>query len=165
MAVDLSDFVPSLRREVTPPDSTLFANVGDDVFTGYLADAFWEARLDGFLQAWTADEDGIVTPVAPNTTEIPRDQVAAIIIYAGIRVLRNRILNTNTTFRAQAGPVEYEVQNSATMLVEMLKQLKAIKDRLLEDKTEVGQTDTLYLDAVATRLLGPNYHLAIGGSA
>lgn len=162
MAVDLSDYVPSLRREVTPPDSTLFTNVTDEVFTGYLADAFWEARLDGFLTAWVADEDGLVTPVAPNTTELPREQIAAIIIYAGVRVLRNRILNMNTTFRSKAGPVEYEVQNSAAMLVEMLKQLKAMKDRLLESQEDVGETNTLYLDAVATRLLGPNAYLALG---
>lgn len=153
MAVDLSDFVAALRREITPPGSDLFAGVGDEVFTGYLADAFWEARLDGFLSSWSADDDGIVVPVAPNTTDLPRDQIAAIIIYAGVRVLRNQILNTQTAFRAQAGPVEYEVQNSAQMLVEMLKQLKAVKDRLIDSVgSGIETTTTAYIDAYATRL-------------
>lgn len=152
MAVDLADFVPALRREITPPGSDLFNDVSDDVFTGYLADSFWEARLDGFLTDWFADEDGVVTPVAPNTTDLPRDQVAAIILYAGIRVLRNQILNTQTSFQATAGPVSYQVQNSATMLVEMLKQLRAVKDRLVAGVIENEPTSTAYIDAYATRL-------------
>jgi hypothetical protein len=151
--VDLADFVPSLRREVTPPGSDVFSDVSDDVFTGYLADAFWEARLDGFLPAWEADEDGVVTPVPPNTVDLPRDQIAAILIYAGVRVLRNQILNTQTSFQATAGPVSYQVQNSATMLVEMLKQLKAVKDRLV-DNIAIDQPGTVigYIDAYAARL-------------
>lgn len=161
MAVDLSDYVSSLRREVTPLGSDLFSGVTDAQWTAYLTDSFWEARLDGFLQAWTADEDGLVLPVAPNTTDLPREQIAAIVIYAGVRVLRNRILNLNTSFRSKAGPVEYEVQNSATMLVEMLKQLKAAKDRLLEARDNSESTQTLYLDAVASRM-GLSTQTALG---
>lgn len=149
MAVDLSEFVPSLRREVTPPGSDLFTDVGDDVFVGYLSDAFWEARLDGFLASWTADEDGIVVPTG-GASDIPRDLIGLVILYAGIKVLRNRLMNLNTAFRSKAGPVEYEVQNSANLLTEMLQQLKASKDRILEQVDNVP-TPTFYFDAYTAR--------------
>ena len=164
MAVDLADFVPSLRREVTPPGSDLFTDVSDDVFTGYLADAFWEARLDGFLAKWTADEDGIVTPAASGTPELTRDLVALIILYAGIKVLRNKILNTNTTFRATAGPVEFETQNSATMLVELLKQLKASKDRILDLVADSGFTPVELIDAYAVRQFSNTSYYGLEGT-
>ena len=75
-------------------------------------------------------------------------------LYAGITVLYNKILNTNTGFRAKAGPVEFEQQNSATVLAEMLKQLREAKDRILE-QIETDETSTLVLDALSVRLLYP----------
>lgn len=148
--VDLSDFVESLRREVTPPGSDLFSDVNDVTFTGYLADAFWEARLDGFLSAWIADEDGFVTPMETSGEDIPRELVGLVILYAGIKILRNRLMNLNTSFRAQAGPVNYEVENSANLLTELLKQLKASKDRILE-QVDLAPTPTFYFDAYTAR--------------
>lgn len=154
MSVDLSNYVETLKREVTPPGSTLFADVGEDTWIGYLADAFWEARLDGFLSSWEASEDGIVTPSEVGGDDMPRDSVALVVLYAGIKVLRNRILNINTGFRAKAGPVEYETQNSATVLAEMLKQLQGVKDRLLkarDDALNVNGTTTLLVDGYSVR--------------
>lgn len=150
MAVDLSEYVESLRREVTPPGSDLFVSVADDVFTGYLADAFWEARLDGFLAKWEADLDGIVTPLDVTGDDLPRELIGLVILYAGIKILRNRIMNLNTAFRAQAGPVNYEVENSANLLTELLKQLKDRKDQILES-VKNAPTPTYYFDAYSAR--------------
>lgn len=150
MAVDLAEFVPSLRREVTPPGSDLFNDVNDDTFTGYLADAFWEARLDGFAPKWEADLDGIVTPIEGHDEEFPRELVGLVILYAGIKILRNRILNINTAFRAKAGSVEYEVENSANMLSEMLKQLAERRAVLLEE-VKLAPTPTFYFDGYSQR--------------
>jgi hypothetical protein len=152
MAVDLADYVDSLKREVIPMGTTLFADVNEDVWIGHLSDAFWEARLDGFLTGYVADADGVVTPES-GTTDLDRRYIALVVLYAGIRVLRNRILNMNTGFRAKAGPVEFEQQNSATMLAEMLKQLRATKDRILDELDEAEATSVLYLDAFSTRVL------------
>lgn len=149
MAVDLADFVESLKREVIPLGSGLFADVNDDAWIGYLSDAFWEARLDGFMEGYTADEDGVIEG---GTTDLDRRYVALVVLYAGIRVLRNRILNMNTGFRAKAGPVEFEQQNSATMLAEMLKQLRTTKDRILQELDEAEATAVLALDAFSVRL-------------
>lgn len=157
MAVDLSEYIDSLKREVIPVGSTMFSDIGSDVWTGHLSDAFWEARLDGFLTGYVADEDGLVTNEA-GATDLDRRYVALIVLYAGIRVLRNRILNMNTGFRAKAGPVEFEQQNSATMLAEMLKQLRATKDRIIEELDQSDVTSVLYLDAFSTRLFeGASY--------
>lgn len=158
MAVDLSDYVDSLRREITPLGSDIFSTVNATALTGYLSDAFWEARLDGFMTNYVADEDGVVTPTS-GTTDLDRRYVALVVLYAGIKILRNRILNMNTSFRAKAGPVEFEQQNSATMLAEMLKQLRATKDRILEELDDAeAMTTVLYLDAFSVRLFdGSSY--------
>lgn len=158
MAVDLIDYVPSLKREIQPPGVELFASVTNDEWVGYLADAFWEARLDGFLVGYATDEDGTAIEPLTGTTEIPRQQIALIVLYAGIRVLRNKILNTKTMFRGKAGPTEFEQQTSATMLAEMLKQLKETKDRILVELDEFA-TGVHVLDAFSTRLFDwPSYH-------
>lgn len=150
MAVDLAEFVDSLRREVTPPGSDLFATVPDDTFVGYLTDAFWEARLDGFMAKWEADVDGFVVPLDPDGEDLPRELVGLVVLYAGIKILRNRIMNLNTAFRSKAGPVEYEVQNSANLLTELLKQLAARKEQILEAVENIP-TPTFYFDAYSTR--------------
>lgn len=152
MAVDLSEYAPTLRREVTPLGSTLFESITDTQLTPYLTDAFWEARLDGFLDGYTADEDGIVEPTETGGEDLSLAGVALIVLYAGIKILRNRILNMNTGFRAKAGPVEFEQQNSATMLAEMLKQLRDRKNQLL-DRADVVGTDVILVDAYSVRLL------------
>jgi hypothetical protein len=149
MAVDLGDYTESLLREVNPPGQAVVA-ASDDELIGYLADAFWEASLDGFLAPWTCDEDGLVTPTATGGADITRAEVALIILYASIKMLRNRILNINTTFRAKAGTVEFEQQNSAIVLQEMLKQLRATKDQLLKQSLNTASLDVIY-DALSTR--------------
>lgn len=154
MAVDLSLFVDSLKREVQPPGTEIFAGVSESAWVGYLADAFWEARLDGFLLDYSADEDGLVTHTAGGA-DIDRSAVALIILYAGIRVLRNRLMNINTQFRAKAGPVEYEVQNSANLLTDMLRALRAQKMRLINLLDNPEETVVMMLDAYSTRLYLP----------
>lgn len=150
MAVDLSNYTDTLRREVSPPGSTIFSAVSDDVFLGYLADAFWEVKLDGFNIPWTCSVDGIVTPVtgpAPDPqvdppvtpfepgVDIPRDQIALVILYAGIKILRNQLMNSQTRLTAKAGPVEYSTESSANLLTTMLTTLNDVRNRLLALKT------------------------------
>lgn len=165
MAVDLSDYVDVLRREVTLPGSTQFSTVPDTTMLGYLADAFWEVKLDGFVEPWVADSDGIVipqndpqaltsggpfnpTPYDPSK-DIPRDQVALVVLYAGIKILRNNVLAQNTRLSAKAGPVEFTTENSANVLTEMLKELTNIKNRLLALKT--FNQDVTLIDVFSAR--------------
>jgi hypothetical protein len=165
MAVELIDFVDALKREVSPPGSDIFASVRSSEWVGYLSDAFWEARLDGFLAGYQTDEAGVgtddieIVPISPELPDLDRRGMALVILYAGVKVLRNRILNMNTQFRAKAGSVEFEQQNSATMLAEMLKQLKATKDRIIE-ALDTDSTDVVMLDVYSTRVYSAvdSYH-------
>lgn len=160
MAVSLADYVPSLQREVQPPGSNVFAAATDADWVGYLADAFWEARLDGLLEGYVVeydpgDDDGDIIPTVDGAPDIDGRGMALIVLYAGIRVLRNRILNMASGFRAKAGPVEYEQNMAATVLAEMLKQLRATKDRILEELETSDITNVVVLDAYSTRLFQP----------
>lgn len=172
MVVDLVDYIDALKREVQPPGSSIFDAVSQSDWVGYLTDAFWEARLDGFLTHWVAVEnsstDVTIEPTTVGGDDMPRQYVALVVLYAGIRVLRNRILNTNTGFRAKAGPVEFEQQNSANLLSEMLKQLKATKDRIIESLEQQAVSNlpgggVLVLDAFSARLFTPGYYFGDPG--
>lgn len=162
MAVELADYVASLRREVTPLGATLPTTVTTSELIGYLADAFWEARLDGFCEGYAADEDGVIDPITPDGSvdptggDIGREQIALLIVYAGVRILRTQVLNTRSQFRAKAGPVEYEEQNGATMLAEALRQLSATKSRLQQQATSDKELSQVYgFDALSARLFEP----------
>jgi hypothetical protein len=162
MAVELTDFVAALKRSVEPPGGTIFAGVGNSTWIGYLSDAFWEARLDGFLADYTLEDEVLSHLTLVNATDKERQAMALVILYASIKVLRNRILNmgTSTKLRAKAGPVEFEQENanSATMLAEMLKQLKSAKDRIL-DAIDNGATEVVMFDALSTRFYSAvSYH-------
>lgn len=157
MSVDLADYTDALRREISQPGSTTFASVDDDTMASYLSDAFWEVKLDGFLLAYT-EQDGLVDPIDPDDGDLPREMTALIILYAGIKIVKTRLLETNTKFRAVAGPVEFETENSASMLTEMLKQLERTKNRLIEMSYESG--DVSVIDAFSGRQFDP---LSYGG--
>lgn len=153
-ATDLGDYISSLQREVTPLGTDPFSGVSNATWSAYMLDAFWEARLDGLLVGYSADPDGLVTLDADPTQGLPREYIALVVLYAGIRVLRNQILNTSATdkLKAKAGPVEFERESgaSATTLAEMLRQLRDTKNRIIEELD--GDTSVLYLDAFSTRM-------------
>lgn len=154
MAVELSDYTDSLRRAITPLGSTKYADVSDDVLDDYLTDAFWQGRLDGFYVGYTADDDGTVEPLTPGDPEFNRAWVSLVTLYAAVAILANQILATNTRFSAKAGPVEFEQENSATVLAEMLKQLAAAKQRIIDQMLTNSNPSTVYLiDAYSVRSL------------
>jgi len=147
MAVDLADYIESLEREVTPLEGDA-PDVSDEKLVGYLSDAFWEARLDGFMEGYEADNLGVVQ----GSPDLPREKIALIVVYAGIRILRLQLINTEAHFRATAGPVGFETRISSTVMAEMLRQLERRKEQLLE---ALEQTDVVVLDALTTRTLSP----------
>lgn len=152
MSADLNDFIPSLRREVNPPGSELFPNATEVMWLGYMTDAFWEARLDGFMPQWTCDEDGLVEHLTDPDQEFPRYLIGLIVLYGGIRVLRNYILNAGASskFTAKAGPVEFNTESSAMVLAELLRQLAKRKEDLLDEIQNIP-TPTFYFDQYSQR--------------
>lgn len=156
MAVDLSEFVPALRREVVPPGSDVFTAVDDETFLGYLSDGFWDARLDGFVTHWSTSDDGIVTPVAPVTTDIPRELIALVIVYAGIKIIRNQLLNMKASQHYKAGPVEVTTSSSAMVMSEMMRQLAATRDRFLQlALLQTYVTNVTMIDGYSIRQVNP----------
>src|SRR4051812_31680007 len=117
MAVDLSDLIDPLKREINSPGTDSFPNASDDDFLGYLEDSFWEGRLDGItvLTPFTESE-GIVTNLTDGGEDIGRDLQQLLVLYAGIRIIRNQLMVLNTMFHAEAGPVQFEIQKSAQVL-------------------------------------------------
>lgn len=128
--MELLDLVPSLQRAVAPPGefATYFPNATDDDLSAAVADAIAEAQLDGFLSANTINLDaGTVLP------DLNGPQQALVILYGMARVIRARIANAKNRTRYRAGNVEAEEEQSASVLVQMLRDIDARKKALLEE--------------------------------
>ncbi len=167
MAVDLADeLVEAVKREVNPPGIDMFPTADDDDWLGQLRDSFWEAKLYGFFEGYT-ESDGVIAPIT-GSTDMGRDQQALIVLFAGGRVIRNELKNTNTSFRAQAGSVEFEVQNSANLLIAILKDIRSKIDLALGALGALNSTTTTYIDALVGRtesiLYGDTYVAGSGSS-
>lgn len=128
--MDLVDLVPSLKRAVSGPGEfdTNFPESDTASLIGLLADAVSEAQLDGFLSTHTLDTG--TNAVDPDL--VPALQ-ALVILYGMARVTTARIANLRNHTRYKAGNVEAEVEQSATVLVQLLKDVNARKKQLLED--------------------------------
>jgi hypothetical protein len=151
MAVDLSDLVESLQREVNAPGIDQLPDATTAQYTGNLSDSFWQAKLEGLITGYT-ESDGIVTPEdTVNGVDLPREQQQLIVFMAGMRIITNQLRDMKTTFRAKAGPVEYETQQSANLLVEILKNLRSQKASILDYLAEHGATSVTIIDAVRYR--------------
>lgn len=122
MAVDLGDLIEDLRAEINPPGVDLYPTATDDDWINRLRNAFWEARIGGAFIGYR-ESDGLIAPVS-GIDELPREQQQLIILYAGLNVVLADFRNTQSAFKAKAGPVEYETQRSATLLKGVLDLLK-----------------------------------------
>lgn len=128
--MELLELVPSLQRAVAPPGefATFFPNATEEELSASVADAVAEAQLDGFLSGFVTNSNaGTVTP------DLTGPQQALVILYGMGRIIRARIANGKNRTRYRAGPVEAEEEQSATVLVQMLKDISARKKELLED--------------------------------
>jgi len=151
MAVDLVDLVPSVERETSPPGTDLFPDAVEDDWLGQLQDSFWEARLFGFFDGFS-EADGLVSPLTTGDDDLGRDQQQLIVLFAGIRSIRLKLLNTNTKFHAKAGPVEFETAQSANLLQEILKELNKKIQLVLDNfSSTLGNTQDYYVNAVLGR--------------
>lgn len=149
MAVDLSDLLDSVKREVSAPGLTQLPNATDADYLGNLQDGFWETVLDGLISGYT-ESDGIVNPVSGDT-DLPRDLQQLVVFYAGFRIVRNQLRDLKSTFRTKAGPVEYETQQAASVLVRILDDLKSKKSIILDRLSDTYSTNTVYIDALRAR--------------
>lgn len=128
--MDLSALVDSLKRAVAAPGEfdTFFPDSTDDDLGGVLADAVAECQLDGFLSTTVLDVDELTADPLTNP------QQALVVFYAMSRVLVARIANlkNKTHYSAKQG-LEVDQEQSASVLVELLKETNARKVQLLDD--------------------------------
>jgi len=151
-SVDLEDLVPDLIIEVNQPGTDQYATVSSPEWVSELRNAFWNAHLDGLMNGWT-ESDGIISKLNdPTAAAMTRDQQQLIILYAYMKIVKNQILNTDTVFRAKAGPVEYETQKSAQVYRAILEDLNVRISRVLDRLADEGSaTDIIYIDTYAAR--------------
>ena len=133
-STDLADAVPALRRAVAPPGrfAELFPTATAIELTAYLMDGLAEAQLDRFLLDRTMDEDGVVTDA------LTAAQVALVVFYGSTRILENEIRDRRTRRNYQAGPAVFEEEQSAQVLVQLLKDATARKKDLRDEARLAG---------------------------
>lgn len=131
MSVALLSLVDSLKREVNPAGDPIFPNAVDADYEGHLADSFWELVLSGLISGYTEASNIITQDAATPTTDIGRDYQQLIVITAGIRMIRMKMIDVDILFRAKAGPVEFESRKSPLGLRGVLDNLQARFDSIV----------------------------------
>lgn len=155
MAVDLGDLVDNLKASVNPPGQDLYPDATDDDWLTRLQNAFWSARMDGMLAAYT-ESDGSITPLS-GTTDITRDLLQIVVLYASIDVAYNTLQNMRTQFRASAGNVSFEYQQSANAITQILKELSERRKIILTRLSDLGTVPAYAIDAVIARDMAMRY--------
>lgn len=147
--VDLNDLIDDMKTELAVPGESGFANATDAEWLSQLRNAFWECALDGLISGYQ-ESDGVVSPIS-GSTALPRDLQQVVIYYAGVRILRNKLVDLKTRFVTEAGPVKYEIEQSAAVLKGILDELIRRRNVWLIRISDVGHTNARYVDMVISR--------------
>jgi hypothetical protein len=141
MSVDLADFVEELKIQVNPPGVDLFPGTTDPEWLRRLVAGFWDGRLQGLtaLKGYTVDAAGVVTAQDSRAPDMPRELVQLVV---------NAATNLKTQFKAQAGPVSYEQQQSATVMRDILAAVKEEKAIILGRLGDEGVISPYVVDLV-----------------
>lgn len=156
MSVDLGNLIDAVKAEVAPPGEDPFPNSTEDEYLTRLINGFWHAVLDGLITGYEVDDNGIVTPTS-GSTDMSREVQQIIVFYTGMDIVLNAIRQLNTMTRSVAGPVEFEVQKSANTLRDILRELKDRRAILLTRLSDVGVTNSTYVDGVLARDYSQRY--------
>lgn len=136
---DLDLLVPALKLEVATPGefAASYPQTTDNDLILLLSNAFAQAQLEGFFQTYMLNVDAAT--VAP---DLPPAGHALVVLYAADRLMTLRLLGLRQRVLYEAGPVKYEVENSANLLTEMLRQLRDRKLQVIASATGVGRAMT-----------------------
>lgn len=159
MATTIVSMIPQLDREINAPGVELFATASSAQKLGYIKDGFWEARLLGMLEGYAlTDGTEFATPIGDNIHatvddgDLPEYYQQMVVIVAALKMIRLKILNLAINFKAEAGPVAYEQQASATTLRSILATLEGRVKQLQEIYSdEIGGGAFIYFDSVMQR--------------
>ena len=169
--IDLSDTaIGSLQNFLNPAGQSVVV-MTDAQALSRLFDAFWWLRMAGMdiLSSWTCDTDGIITP-QPNppqwtfgqdvptgwytdtqgATDLGQEIVMAIVVVAAHHAIVAQLSQLQTSLSVKAGPVSYEVQQSSTMMLGVLKNIQNQVALILKRLSDLGFTTEAVFDAVLT---------------
>lgn len=171
--VDLGDLIEALKAEVNPPGSNLYIGAtDDDEWLLRLTNAFWECVLYGVISGFVEDaasrggEDatwgpGVITPSDAEEgyddtgyvdgTDISRELQQLIILWAGWKIVLAQMQNVKTKLRTKAGPVEYEKEQSASVLKAVLDAIKEKLDFIIARLSSLTQSEMSVFDGVIER--------------
>jgi hypothetical protein len=95
----------------------------------------------------------VTTPSGSTVTlpDIGRDMIQLIVLYASFVVIRNELRDIKTQFRVAAGSVSYEYQQSANLLVEIMKDIVNRKDIILMRLSDLGSSSVTVIDSIIAR--------------
>lgn len=137
MATPVTELRGQLSREINIPGFEQLPDITNTQLDSYILDGFWECRLLGMLDAYTVtDGSEFATPIGDNIQassdagDLPEQYQMLVVILAGVRMIRLKVLNLAINFNAKAGPVGYEQQASATTLRAVLGSLEQRLDQL-----------------------------------
>ena len=164
MATPLSDLRAPLKVEIGYPSPLWSGTITDEQLDGFLANGFWEVKLAGLMAPFRLAEgnDPMFFPtsytsqaITGYTTDLtPTDaEEMLVVIMAGFRALELKCLEMAQSLRAHAGPVEYEVQASATVIRAVLESLRTRLRYYLDLVGDVtlGSGGFVYMDGMAQR--------------
>lgn len=147
---DLADNVDSLKRTLARPGlfASLFPETTDDDLTLVLRDGLAHAQLDGLLIDYETDDDGVVEP------DLSRPQVALIVLYSGLMLLRAELLNRKTHRRYEASGAVFEEDQATNILRDLLRNAEARVKTILQAAEDAGMGAAVYIaDAYYIRAL------------
>jgi hypothetical protein len=121
--VDLANYTTSVQNILARPGTftTLFPETTSDDLVALLQDGLAECHLEFTLLGFESDDNGLVRPTMTS------GQIALVILYAGIRMMRGELLNRVTSSKYTAGPVTAEISYSTNVLRDIIKDLEAQK--------------------------------------
>lgn len=149
---DLSNLVEGLKRLVATPGqfASFYTETTDDDLLGVIMDGLAEAQLDGWMNAFSYDDNGIVLP------DLSRGQGALILMYSAASFVRSQLLNVKNKVSYKAGSVAYETEQSSNILTSLLKQFEDRKEQLLKRALLAGASAAFMMaDSYVIKAVSP----------
>ena len=126
-----------------------------------LANAFWSAKLKGYFEGYRVSADRTqIVPVDEDDDDLTDELQYLVVLFAAYDAALNRLLEARTTEKYEApGPLSYETQQAATVLVAVLE---ALKEELLEVRTVLIGTPYATTAHVVDLVLARHENLVYG---
>lgn len=158
MATLITDMRPVLTREINVPGFEQLPDITGTELDGYIKNGFWESRLLGMLEGYTqTDGTEFATPIgdcikaSADDGDLPEEFQLLVAIVAALTMLRLKIMALAINFSAEAGPVSYEQQASATVLRSILATLETRVNELAELYSDEYNSVFVYFDSTLQR--------------